>query len=82
MAVTLEELARKGYDNYSRKRSAMTKSYSAARNRMAAGYDATPFGRTRKENYRGALDSMIAHYTIEKLDVDKWKRNWMAKMSE
>jgi hypothetical protein len=82
MAVSLDELARKGYDNYSRKRPAMVKSYSAARDRMAAGYDATPFGPTRKGNYRAALDSMIAHYTVERLDADKWKRNWMKKMSE
>jgi len=50
--VTLEELARKGYENYKAKEAQMKKNYSAAKTRMGEGYDATPFGPTRKANYK------------------------------
>jgi len=77
--VTLEELAKKGYDNYKAKEKAMKSSYAAAKTRMSEGYEATPFGPTRKSNYKEALDRMIAHY---RTDAEKWKKNWAAKMAE
>jgi hypothetical protein len=76
---TLEELAAKGYDNYKAKEAQMKRSYAAARDRMARGYDATPFGPTRKANYKAALDRMIKHY---RTDAEKWKTNWTEKMRE
>ena len=77
--VTLEELATKGKENYSAKTEQMKRNYTAAKSRMASGYDATPFGPTRKANYKAALDRMVAHY---RTDPEKWYRNWKSKMSE
>lgn len=76
---TLAELASKGYDNYRAKEAQMKRSYAAAKDRMSSGYDATPFGPTRKANYKAALDRMVSHY---RTDADKWKRNWEKKMGE
>ena len=77
--VTLEELARKGYENYKAKESIMKDNYAKAKDKMAAGYDATPFGPTRKAHYKAALERMIAHY---RTDAEKWRRNWEEAMRE
>jgi hypothetical protein len=44
---------------------------------MTAGYEALPFGPTRKTNYRAGLDG-----AVYRTDPDKWERNWPAKMRE
>lgn len=77
--VTLDELVAKGYDNYKAKEAAMKRGYAAAKDRMGTGYDATPFGPTRKANYKAALDRMVKHY---RTDAEKWKKNYRAKMVE
>lgn len=76
---TLSEMASKGRENYAAKEATMKASYAAAGSRMSAGYDATPFGPTRKSNYKSAITRMQAHY---RTDADKWHRNWSSKMAE
>jgi hypothetical protein len=44
---------------------------------MIAGFDATPFGPTRKANFREGIQNATYH-----TDPDKWERNWPAKMRE
>jgi hypothetical protein len=77
MARSLEEMAAAGYEKLTRKASQISASWNAAKARMTAGYDATPFGPTRKANYRAAIQA-ASHRT----DPEKWRRNWVAKMSE
>ncbi len=82
--ATIGELARIGKENYTRKIPGMHKSYAAASGRAQAGYDATPFGPTRKGNYKAAWTVMPAHYTakVTTAGADKWERVWSAKMAE
>lgn len=77
MSPTLEEMAAKGRDKLLRKASQITASWTAAKERMKAGYDATPFGPTRKSNYRAGIDA-----ATHRVDPEKWYRNWIAKMRE
>jgi len=84
MAVTLEDLATKGATKYRAKIPTMRASYRAAETRAKAGYDATPFGPTRKANYSAAWAFMPDHYDLivkEGLE-DKWRDRWIAKMKE
>lgn len=84
MATTLEELARIGKANYSRKFDSMRRSYRAAGARAQVGYDATPFGPTRKANYKSAWAVMPDHYDakVKSPLEDKWERSWTSKMRE
>jgi hypothetical protein len=77
LAATLEEMVRKGVNKLRAKADSMRRSWEGARARMTAGYDATPFGPTRKANYRAGLDG-----AVYRTDPDKWERNWPAKMRE
>jgi len=76
---TLDEMAAKGKAKLSAKAASMKRSYSAALPRMKTGYDATPFGPTRKANYKSGVDAGAKFYHV---DPDKWERNWKAKMAE
>lgn len=82
--TTIAELAKIGRENYTRKIPGMHTSYAAAASRAQAGYDATPFGPTRKGNYRSAWTVMPGHYTakVTAAVADKWVRVWSAKMAE
>ena len=71
-------MAAKGAGKLRDKSPAMAASWNAAKGRMAAGYGATPFGPTRKSNYQAGINRATYHAP----DVDKWQRNWTAKMSE
>lgn len=84
MAVSLEALASKGKSNYARKIPTMKKGFPAARDRAISGFDATPFGPTRKAAYRDAWGTMPGNYDIKVVAglEDKWSRNWVAKMRE
>ncbi|MEM1944145.1 MAG: hypothetical protein QXX57_00180 [Nitrososphaerota archaeon] len=70
-------MATKGYTKATAKDANIRRSWEAAKTRMISGYDGTPFGPTRKSNYRAAVTA-ASHRT----DWDKWRRNWIAKMSE
>jgi len=74
---TLEEMARVGYDKLVRKAAQITASWTAAKNRMISGYEALPFGPTRKSNFRAGIEG-----ATHRIDPEKWRRNWVAKMSE
>jgi len=84
MAVTLDDLAAKGKRKYRAKISAMRASFRAAKTRAQSGYDATPFGPTRKANYKKAWEYMPDNYDLivkEGLE-DRWADRWKAKMAE
>jgi len=66
-----------GKKKLARKEASMKISYDAAKTRMKAGYDLTPFGPTRKANYKTGVDAAVF-----RVDTEKWARNWKAKMSE
>ena len=84
MAVTIEALAEKGRTKYAAKIPSMKRGYPAARERAIAGFDATPFGTTRKAAYRDAWTIMPRMYDLKVVPglEDKWSRNWIAKMRE
>ena len=77
MPLTLDEMAAKGVRKLRAKADQITRSWEAAKSRMISGYEATPFGPTRKANYRAAIE--VAKHRV---DPDKWERNWKAKMAE
>lgn len=74
---SLEEMVRMGEEKLRRKAPKMATSWNAAKSRAIAGYDTTPFGPTRKANFRSGIEA--ATY---RSDPDKWARNWAAKMAE
>jgi len=83
--VTLEELASKGERKLKAKLSAMKENYEAAKDIAIAGYNATPFGPTRKAHYRKAWDEYApANYKSGMTEdkVAKWRRKWIAAMSK
>ena len=77
MPLTLDEMAAKGVRKLRAKADSITRSWEAAKPRMISGYEATPFGPTRKANYRKAIEA-----ARHRLDIEKWERNWKAKMAE
>lgn len=77
MPRTLEEMASAGLEKLRRKATAISTSWAAAKSRMIAGYEAQPFGPTRKANYRDAINA-----ATHRVDPDKWYTNWIAKMRE
>jgi hypothetical protein len=84
MAATLEDLASKGATKYGHKIPLMRKNYRAAEDRAKSGYDATPFGPTRKSNYKEAWKYMPDNYELKVKPglEDKWKDRWIKKMRE
>jgi len=70
-------MANKGYQKLVRKAQQMANSWNAAKTRMIQHYSALPFGATRKANYQAAIQAATIRF-----DPDKWRRNWVAKMSE
>ena len=82
--VTLEDLATKGSRNYARKIPSMKRSYPAAKDRAIKGFDDTPFGTTRKANYRDAWSVMPGNYDLKVVPglESKWAANWKSKMAE
>ena len=78
--ATLEEMATKGATKYAAKIPLMRRSYRAAEDRAKAGYDATPFGPTRKANYKDAWKYMPDHYDMMvKPGLEaKWRERWIA----
>lgn len=77
MPRSLPEMAASGAAKMRRKAAIMSTSWNAAKTRMKTGYGATPFGPTRKANYGAGIDA-----ATHRVDVEKWERNWTAKMSE
>lgn len=75
--ATLEEMASRGYTKMSAKASQMKTSWEGAKSRMKANYAAQPFGPTRTSNYSAGIDR-----GVYRVDADKWKKNWLAKMAE
>jgi len=45
---------------------------------MVENYKKTPFGPKVKAHYAAAKERMRSHY---RTDAEKWKTNWMKKMS-
>lgn len=83
--VTLEELANKGYRKYSAKLDTMKADYAAAKDIAISGYEALPFGPTRKANYRKAWDQYAVPNYQSKMTPDvaeKWKKRWIEAMSK
>ena len=83
--VTLEELANKGYRKLSAKIESMKADYAAAKEDAIAGYEALPFGPTRKANYRKAWEQYaVANYQAKMSPdiAEKWKRRWTSAMSK
>lgn len=64
-----------GKAKLTRKASRMKTSWEGARTRMKAGYDLTPFGPTRKANYKAGVDAGVF-----RVDPDKWARNFEANL--
>jgi len=77
MVRSLDEMVSVGTAKMTRKAAAMSSSWNAAKGRMKTGYGATPFGPTRKANYNSGVDA-----ATHRVDVEKWARNFRAKMSE
>jgi hypothetical protein len=76
-ARTLEEMASKGYTKAKAKDENIKRSWEAAKERCITNYGKLPFGPTRKANHAAAVRA-AKHRT----DWDKWRVNWIAKMSE
>jgi len=76
--ISIQEMASKGQAKLQVKASTMASSWNAARGRMSAGYNATPFGPTRKAAYQAGISAATYHAP----DPNKWATNWIAKMSE
>lgn len=74
---TLAQMVAAGKAKMARKEATMKTSWEAAKTRMKAGYDLTPFGPTRKANYKTGIDAGVF-----RVDTDKWARNFKAKMAE
>lgn len=70
-------MASTGAAKMRRKAAAMSSSWAAAKARMKTGYGGMPFGPTRKANYNSGIDA-----GTHRVDVEKWERNWRAKMAE
>ena len=77
MVRSLEEMASVGAAKMNRKAATMSSSWNAAKARMKTGYGTMPFGPTRKSNYSAGVDA-----ATHRVDVEKWQRNWVAKMRE
>ena len=75
---SIAEMAAKGATKLRTKSASMANSWNAAKGRMSQGYAAVGFGPTRVSNYQAGIST--AHYRAP--DVDKWQRNWSAKMAE
>lgn len=75
---SLSEMASVGSEKLTRKAGSMASSWAAAKGRMKEGYNAAPFGPTRKSNYASGVDAA----TYRAPDPAKWAKNWQAKMSE
>ena len=72
----LDEMVATGRNKMSRKVASMKENYDAMKPTMKAGYGATPFGPQKKAHYNTGIDA-----AVDKTDVEKWARNWKAKMS-
>jgi len=77
LAITLEEMAEKGYRKATAKDAAIKKSWEAAKERCISNYAKLPFGPTRKANHAAAVRA-ATHRT----NWEKWRTNWTAKMKE
>ena len=75
---SLQEMAAKGAAKLNAKSATMAASWNAAKGRMNAGYQACPFGPTRKAAYSAGINAA----TYRTPDVAKWQRAWTEKMSE
>ena len=76
--ISLGEMAAKGQAKLSAKAGSMASSWNAARGRMSTGYNACPFGPTRKANFQSGISAATYHAP----DPNKWSTNWQAKMAE
>ena len=76
---TLDEMAAVGRAKLENKerQEAMKAAWEAAKDRMAEGYEACPFGPVRKATFKAALEKAI--YRVP--DPEKWERVWKEKMS-
>ena len=72
---TLPEMTSIGREKLTRKAASMSRTYDAMKPTMKAGYDSTPFGDTRKANYRTGIDA-----AKHRVDPEKWARVWSAKI--
>lgn len=77
-AKSLAEMVAQGRAKLADKQATMVSSYNAAKSRMVEGYNAMPFGPTRKSAY----STGIQRATYRAPDPDKWAKNYQAKMSE
>ena len=75
---TLDEMATKGANKLAAKKDSMIRSWNAMKQTMISDYSAQPFGPTRKANYTSGINN--ANYPGS--DPEKWRRNWIAKMSQ
>jgi len=71
-----DEMVAKGRNEMSRKVASMKENYDAMKPTMKAGYGDTPFGPKKKAHYNTGIDA-----AVHRADVEKWARNWRAKMS-
>lgn len=77
MVRSLEDMAARGYAKMTAKASQMKTSWEGAKSRMKSHYSAQPFGPTRIANFSAGIDR-----GVYRVDAEKWKTNWIAKMSE
>ena len=80
--ATLEEMATKGSTKYRAKIPIMRRNFRAAEDRAKKGYDATPFGPTRKANYKDAWRYMPDNYELKVKEglEEKWRTKWIEAM--
>jgi hypothetical protein len=75
--VAIADMASRGASKMSRKAAQMSSSWAAAKSRMVANYRGVGFGPTRTRNYEAGISA-----ATHRVDVEKWSRNWQAKMAE
>jgi len=75
---TKETAAEDGAKKLTLKLDQMANSWAKAKTRMIDHYRSFGFGPTRTANYESAINSA----TYRKPNVQKWRENWLAKMSE
>jgi len=84
MALTLEDMARKGRDKLAAKIPEMVEDYKAAIDLAIEGYKALPFGPRTKAKYEKGMRTYAApHYEakVKPEIADKWYRKWLAAVS-
>ena len=77
IARTVEEIARLAKDAYKGAEDTAKASWDAMISVMHKRYDETPFGPTRKSNYKKKVTAGKLRF-----DPEKWEAKWVLKMKQ